>query len=342
MPVSAYTFPLPVTIYDIAREASVSIATVSRVFNDSERVSATTRARVEDVAQELGYRPHAMAQGLARRSSNLISAVIPVLTNYFYMEVLRGIQDALAETEFDLLVYSATTPDAVDGQLARALQRGRSEGLLLLSTPITPERRRLLQRSRQSVVLVDESDAEFDSILVDNVEGAYSATRHLIESGRRRIAHVTVSPEPFVAQQRRAGYERALAEAGLQPIVCASDLRPLGFCEESGYQAAADLLRLNERPDAVFVATDVQALGVLSALHDAGVTVPDDIAVVGFDDIKPSAYARLSTLRQPMYEMGRLSVERLLSRLDEPERTAETTRFTPELIARGSSLEVVV
>ena len=278
-----------------------------------------------------------MAQSLARRSTNLISAVIPVLTNYFYMEVLRGIQAALAETEFDLLVYAATTPDDVDGQLARALQRGRSEGLLLLSTPITPERRRLLQRSRQSVVLVDESDTEFDSILVDNVEGAYRATRHLIEAGHRRIAHITVSPEPFVARQRRAGYERALSEAGLEPIVCASDLRPLGFCEESGYQAAADLLRLRGCPDAIFVATDVQALGVLSALHDAGLNVPDDVAVVGFDDIKPSAYARLSTLRQPMYEMGRLSVERLLSRLDTPDRLAETTRFTPELITRSSS-----
>ncbi len=333
---------MPVTIYDIAREASVSIATVSRVFNNSERVSAPTRARVEDVAQELGYRPHAMAQSLARRSTNLISAVIPVLTNYFYLEVLRGIQEALLETEFDLLIYCAPTPDDVDGQLARALQRGRSEGLLLLSTPITPDRRRLLQRSRQSVVLVDESDAEFDSILVDNVEGAYCATRHLIDAGHRRIAHVTVSPEPFVAQQRRAGYERALAEAGLEPIISASDLRPLGFCEESGYQAATDLLRMPELPDAVFVTTDVQALGVLSALHDAGLSVPEDIAVVGFDDIKPSAYARLSTLRQPMYEMGRLSVERLLSRLETPDRAAETTRFTPELIMRGSSLEVVV
>ncbi len=333
---------MPVTIYDIAREASVSIATVSRVFNDSERVSAPTRARVEGVALELGYRPHAMAQSLARRSTNLISAVIPVLTNYFYMEVLRGIQDELSQTEFDLLVYSAATPDEVDGQLARALQRGRSEGLLLLSTPITPERRKLLQRSRQSVVLVDESDPEFDSILVDNVEGAYRATRHLVEAGHRRIAHVTVSPEPFVAQQRRAGYERALAEAGLEPLISASDLRPLGFCEESGYQAAVDLLRLADLPDAVFVATDVQALGVLSALHDAGMSVPEDVAVVGFDDIKPSAYARLSTLRQPMYEMGRLSVERLLSRLDAPDRIAETTRFTPELITRGSSLEVTV
>jgi LacI family transcriptional regulator len=328
---------VPVTIYDIAREASVSIATVSRVFNDSERVSAGTRERVESVAQSLGYRPHAMAQGLARRSSHLISAVIPVLTNYFYMEVLRGIQDALAETDYDLLVYSAATPDEIDGQLARALQRGRSEGLLLLSTPITDERRRLMVRSRQSIVLVDADDAAYDSILVDNVGGAYLAARHLIEVGCRRIAHVTVSPEPLVAQQRRQGYEQALCEAGLDPIICASQLRPLGFCEEAGYQAAADLLRLPSRPDAVFVATDVQALGVLSALHDAGIDVPGEIAVVGFDDIKVSEYARLSTLRQPMYQMGRLSVERLLSRLDAPERTPETTRFTPELVARSSS-----
>jgi LacI family transcriptional regulator len=328
---------VPVTIYDIAREADVSIATVSRVFNDSQRVSDQTRARVQDVAQTLGYRPHAMAQGLARRSTQLVSAVIPVLTNYFYMEVLRGIQDALGETDYDLIVYSAATPDEVDGQLARALQRGRSEGLLLLSTPVTPERRKVLVRSRQPIVLVDACDAEFDSILVDNVEGAYRATRHLIEGGRQRIAHVTVSPEPLVAQQRREGYERALAEVGLEPVVCASQLRPLGFCEAAGYQAAQDMLRLDARPDAVFVATDVQALGVLSALHDAGLSVPDDVAVVGFDDIKPSAYARLSTVCQPMYQMGRLAVERLLTRLDAPERAPQTVRFAPELVVRPSS-----
>lgn len=329
--------PLAVTIYDIAAHAEVSIATVSRVFNNSPRVSDETRQRVQHVARTMGYRPHAMAQGLARQSTNLVSAVIPVLTNYFYMEVLRGMQDALAASDFDLIVYSAATPEEVDGQLARALQRGRSEGLLVLSTPLSDERRRRLASARQAVVLVDTEHPDFDSILVDNREGAIRATRHLIERGYERIAHITVHPEPPPARERREGYEQAMAEAGREPLIVASDRRPYGFCEESGYEAMRTLIGRAERPDAVFVASDVQALGALCALQDAGLTVPDDMAIVGFDDIKVSAYARLTTLRQPMYEMGMLAVERLLAHLADPDLLPRRHLFIPDLVCRTSS-----
>ncbi len=328
---------MAVTIYDIARRAEVSIATVSRVFNDSPRVSDTTRRRVQHVARAMGYRPHAMAQGLARRSTNLIAAVIPVLTNYFYMEVLRGMQDALAASDVDLIVYSAATPEDVDGQLARALQRGRSEGVLVLSTPLNEERYRRLETARQAVVLVDSDHPDFDSILVDNVEGGIRATRHLIGQGFERIAHITVHPEPPPARERRAGYEQAIREAGRLPIVASSDRRPYGFCEESGYEAMRSLIARPDRPDAVFVASDVQALGALCALQDAGLSAPEDMAIVGFDDVKVSAYARLTTLRQPMYEMGTLAVERLLLRLSEPDLPPQRFCFVPELVCRASS-----
>lgn len=315
----------------------MSIATVSRVFNNSPRVSDATRRRVQHVARAMGYRPHAMAQGLARRSTNLISAVIPVLTNYFYMEVLRGMQDALAASDFDLIVYSAATPEDVDGQLARALQRGRSEGVLVLSTPLTEERHRRLAAARQAVVLVDSEHPDFDSILVDNVEGAIRATHHLIDQGHERIAHITINPEAPPAKERRTGYEHAMAEVGKTPLVVASDRRPYGFCEESGYEAMRVLIARDERPDAVFVASDMQALGALCALQDAGLSAPDDMAVVGFDDIKVSEYARLTTLRQPMYEMGALAVERLLVRLSDPEIPPQRYCFVPDLVCRASS-----
>ncbi len=328
---------MSVTIYDIAQRAEVSIATVSRVFNDNPRVSQETRQRVQRVAKSMGYRPHAMAQGLARRTTSLVAAVIPVLTNYFYMESLRGVQDALADTDFDLIVYSATTPEAADGQLFRALQRGRSEGLLVFSTPLNEERHRRLDASRQPIVLVDAEDARFDSILVDNREGGVRATRHLIEQGYRRIAHITVFPEPPPARARREGYEKVMAEAGRAPLIVASDRRPYGFCEESGYEAMRTLIARADRPDAVFVASDVQALGALTALQEAGLDAPADVALVGFDDVKVSAFARLTTLRQPMYEMGVLAVERLLQRLADPALAPERYLFTPELVCRRSS-----
>ncbi len=329
---------MSVTIYDIAAEAEVSIATVSRVFNDSPRVSEATRARVQIVAHRMGYHPHAMAQGLARRATGLVSAVIPVLTNYFYMEVLRGIQDALSTRGLDLIVYTAPTPEEVEEQLRRALQRGRAEGLLVLSTPIDDERALQLQKSRQPVALVDSAHPAFDSFVVDNESGAYLATRHLIERGMRHIVHLTVFPEPPPAVERRRGYERAMKEAGLPVHLAASERRPYGFTEEAGHDVTRRLIEDGgPLPDALFAASDVQALGALLALQEAGIDVPGQIAIVGFDDIKVAAYARLTTVRQPMHAMGEQAALRLLDRLDDPTLAPDVRCFAPQLIVRATS-----
>lgn len=327
-----------VTIYDIAAEAEVSIATVSRVFNDSPRVSEATRTRVQHVAHRLGYHPHAMAQGLARRSTGLVSAVIPVLTNAFYMEVLRGIQDVFASHALDLVVYTAPTPEEVNAQLHRSLQRGRSEGLLVLSTPVDDDRAALMRRARRPIVLIDSAHPELDSFVVDNDLGAYLATRHLIDCGMRRIVHLTVAPEPPPAVERRRGYERAMREAGLTPEIVASDRRPYGFTEEAGHDVTMRLLGQGRPlPDALFAASDVQALGAILALQEAGLDVPGDIAVVGFDDIKTATYARLTTVRQPMVEMGRRAGQRLLDRIASPEMPPARHCFAPDLVVRSTT-----
>lgn len=329
-----------VTIYDIAEQAHVSIATVSRVFNEHPRVSDDTRARVLSVAEQLGYQPHVSAQSLARRNSHLVSAIIPVMTNDFYMGLMRGMQDALAQSGYDLLVYAARRPEEVSPQLARATQKGRAEGLLLASTPLTKKQVKQLKRRRQSVVLVDAFDPDFDSITVDNVKGGYMATRHLIEQGHERIAYITAAPEPPPAEQRRAGYEKALTEASLDvdpALVVASDKRALGFVEEAGYEAMGTLLKRTPRPTAVFVASDVQALGAMRAARESGLDIPADIAFVGFDDIQVSAYVGLSTLRQPVYEMGKLAIEKFLMRVQHPEHPVSHTVFSPQLVVRVSS-----
>lgn len=326
-----------VTIYDIARKAQVSIATVSRVFNNNPRVSTRTRERVMEVARSLNYHPNVSAQSLARQTSHLVSAVIPVMTNYFYMEVVRGMQDALVESAFDLLVYVAPRPEEVNSQLERAAQKGRAEGILLLSMPLTEARVKRLRASKQAVVLVDALHPDFDSISVDNVKGGYMATRHLIEAGYARIGHINISPEPLPATQRRLGYEQALQEAGRpvdRMLVATSDKRPFGFVEEAGYEAMKALLARPVRPDAVFVASDMQALGALQALEEQGLHAPEEIALVGFDDIKISKYVGLTTLRQPMYEMGKLAVEKLLMRIKHPDHPTTQTVFAPRLVTR--------
>ncbi len=331
------------TIYDIAEQAGVSTATVSRVFNGSARVAEATRRRVLDVAEGCGYQPHVSAQNLARQQTQLVSAVIPVMTNHFYMNVARGMQDALSESEFDLLVYAAPKPEEIGAQLGRALQRGRAEGLLLLSTQFTEEQRRRLKASQQAIVLVDAAHADFDSVSVNNERGGYLATRHLIAQGYRRIAHITVAPpEPPPALARRRGYEKALRKAGRPTeaaLVVASRRRRFGFVEATGHEAMQKLLRQEPRPDAVFVASDIQALGALRAVEEAGLRVPEDVALVGFDDIEVSAYVGLTTLRQPMHAMGRLAIETLLRRVREPEAPPKNIVLEPRLVRRRTAGE---
>jgi len=329
-----------VTIYDIAERANVSIATVSRVFNNNPRVSKTTRARVVAVAEELGYQPHVSARSLARRKTHVISAVIPVLTNYFFVEVLRGLQDRLAESEYDLLVYTSNALDQVDAQLDRALQRGRAAGVLLFSMPITEDRIKRFRRSGLPVILVDCFHPEFDSVSVNNELGGYLATRHFIERGRRQIGMVMASGgEPALA--RRRGYERALQEAGLPveaSLVEASiEIEEHGYTEQAGYDAMEGLLQRHRQTDAVFATSDVQALGAMRALKKAGLRVPDDVAVIGFDDIVVSRYVGLSTLRQPMRQMGTVAVEKFLLRLQQPDHPVSHTVFAPELMVRDTS-----
>lgn len=327
------------TIYDIAKHAEVSIATVSRVFNGNTRVSDKTRERVLEVAKELGYQPHVSAQSLARRNSHLISAVIPVMTNDFYMGVMRGMQDALAATDYDLLVYAARRPEDVESQLARATQKGRAEGILLLSAPLSAAQIKHLKRRKQPVVLVDAYHPAFDSISVDNVQGGYLATRHLIKLGHTRIAHITANPEPPPAIQRRQGYEKALKEAGLKvesSLVVGIDKRPHAFVEEAGYASMKILLKRKHRPTAVFAASDAQALGAMRALQEEGLQIPEDMALVGFDDIDVCSYVGLTTLRQPVYDMGRLAIEKFITRREHTERPVSQTVFAPQLIVRAS------
>lgn len=327
---------MPPTIYDIAERADVSTATVSRVFNDQSEVAEETRSRVMKAAKALNYQPHASAQSLARQRTHLIAAVVPVLATYFYMGVLRGVQDALASTEFDLLVYTPSHPGEVEAQLRRASQRGRSDGLMLLSTSITPDIAEVLEASAQEVVVVDTEHPSFESISVDNEEGGYRATRHLLDQGRTRVAHITTGePEPPPASKRRAGYERALREAGEgPPMIARGDKEPFAFSKDGGYQAMQALLDRDPAPDAVFAASDMQAVGALRALQDAGKRVPEEVALVGFDDIEVSGYVGLSTLRQPLRDFGKLAVEKMLARLDDPDRAVSSTVFAPQLLAR--------
>lgn len=334
-----------ITIYDIAEEAGVSIATVSRVFNDNPRVSESTRATVLEVAERLGYQPHVSARSLARRQTETISAVIPMLSNYFYAEVLKGLQDRMADTPFDLLVFSAPTLDEIEGQLEKALHRGRSAGVMLFSAPVKGGLERQLERSDLPVVLVDCYHPAFDSISTDNRRGGEIAADYFLSTDMKCPAVLMANPHSIPASQRLEGFRSRMAHSGItlaeDHVIVSSTGYHDGFNERAGYEGMVTLLKTDSPPDAVFATSDVQAIGAMDALRQSGVEVPDQVQVVGFDDLPIARYLGLTTLRQPMHEMGARAFELLMERMANPDSTVAHTVFAPTLIRRQTTRESI-
>jgi len=332
-----------VTIYDIAEEADVSIATVSRAFNNHPRVSSKTRKRIFEIAERHNYQPNASAQSLARKNTFLISAIIPMMANYFFLEVIRGLQERIFGTDFDLTIYPVIDPDQAPAQLERAMQRGRSEGMMLFSTWLTDEQADWLHSFSQPVILVDSYHELFDSIAVDNRKGGEMAVEHLLQVGYRKIGLVAANLAAVPARDRKIGYQRALQKAGIpfdpSLVVESRDLVVHGFNEECGYEDTLRLLQQSEKPEAIFATSDVQALGALRAFRDLGLRCPEDIALIGYDDVKLAAFAGLSTIRQPMNFLGGLAVEHFFKRLQDPNSEVTHLSLEPELVARNTSIK---
>lgn len=325
------------TIYDIAREAGVSIATVSRVFNNNQNVSEKTKKKVLAIAESMEYHPQIFAQGLAGKNTKIIMALVPVISNYFFMEVLGGMQDALVNFDYNLNIYNITSTDNLLEQIEYVIRKGMADGYLFISLHMDEPEWKRLKRYQIPITLVDEYDTEFDSVSVDSIEGAYTATSHFAENGYRQIAMIAGYLKAKPSRDRLLGYKRALNDAGymIDPalIVTGDVLDRDGFTEEAGYQAMKKLLKLKNMPDACFCASDIQAVGALKAQNDAKVSIP----LISFDDIQIAHYLGLSTMKQPMYEMGKLATQKLIRRISNPEGMVSHTVFSPDLVLRASS-----
>ncbi|MEW6511999.1 MAG: LacI family DNA-binding transcriptional regulator [Bacteroidota bacterium] len=330
-----------VTIYDLAREAGVGIGTVSRCLNNHPSVSAETRARVMAVVKRLSYQPHAYAQRLASRKTNTISAIIPYFTNYFFIQVLQGVQDKAGELGFDLILYGVNHPAQAEYYLRRSLHRGHVDGVMFFSMKLPETYVQKFQQINLPLVLVDTFHPAFDSIRVKNMEGATEAVRHLIGLGHRHIAMINASLDTQPARDRMEGYRLALEEAGIRfrsdRVFISGIGKQDGFNREAGRASMEELVRMNtggDRVTAVFIASDVQALGALDAAATLGVRVPEDLAMVSFDDIELAQHAQLTTMRQPMHEMGTLALERLYARIKDPTAPPTVVSFLPQLVIR--------
>lgn len=306
-----------VTIKEVARRAGVSVATVSRVFNDSGPVNNETRLRVEQAAEDLRYVPNLAARSLITNTSFTLGVLLPDLYGEFFSEVIRGIDQTSREHGYHILVSSSHS-DEEEIKMAIQAMHGRVDGLIIMSPLVNAEALGEMLPPQVPVVFLSSSanGSAYGCINVDNYGGAYSVVQHLIGLGHRQIAMVTGSQDNFDSRERLRGYREALRDHGItgsEDLVVAGD-----FSEASGYAAAAELLARTPRPTALFAANDAMAVGAIGALHEAGVAVPDDIAVVGFDDIPIAQYMRpsLTSVHISISALGAQAVDHLLDAID--------------------------
>lgn len=303
-----------VTIRDVAREAGVSLATVSRALNDAAQVTVDTRQRVRAVADRLGYVPHGGARSLITRKTGTLGVLLPDLYGEFFSELIRGI-DQTAQRHGYHMVLASSHSDAREIAAAVGNMRGRVDGFVVMSPDVAalPSLAGVASTFPTVVMGAGPEMGAFATISVANFDGAVAMTRHLLEQGYKRIAFIRGPTGNVDATDRLRGLRAVTKDA---PGVSVREYNG-DFRQETGYATAQKLLRDRELPDAIFCANDAMAVGVIGALHEAGLRVPDDIAVVGFDDIPIARFLTppLTTVRVPIAELGSSATERLIDAL---------------------------
>ncbi len=330
------------TIDKVAKLAGVSPATVSKVLNNRPYVSAETRALIERVIAETGFVPSQRARGLSKRRSFILGLLIPytpdqLFTDPHLLECIRGIESESNAREYNLLLSTARAPSEAASACVRLLRSDVIDGALVLETlDLRPFTEALGRREAPLVVIGYGHDAEASAVHADDYNGARQATEHLLGLGHRRIGVISSAPRPFALEERMRGLDDTLAAAGLrqdETLVVLGD-----FSLESGERAGGLLLDRPDRPTAIFALNDRMALGVLRAAAERGLRVPEDLSVVGFDDIALAALGSpaLTTVRQPGFELGAAAARMMFALLDGQPLAAPTVIPTT-LVARGST-----
>lgn len=329
-----------VGLKDVARRAGVSVSTVSRVLTGSPLVNAETRERVQAAMDALEYRPNRVARRLRGDSgqASLIGLIVPDIQNPFFAEVARGVEGVAQAHGYMVFVGNSDEDGAVERRYLELMRAERVDGVILPASSDIAATVTEMARRGLPVVCVDRRlpRAALDTVIADNVEGAYQAVSHLIAVGHRRIGFIGGRPQLSTTQERLEGYRRALAEHGLphdEALVRAGDSRQAG-----GRAMAAALLAGPERPTALLVGNNLMTLGALETIHALGLRIPDDVAIVGYDDM-PWALAfnpPLTAVRQPGQELGRRAAELLIARIADPSRSTTLVTLQPELVVRQS------
>lgn len=330
---------LSITIYDVAREANVSMATVSRVVNGNPNVKPTTRKKVQATIDRLGYRPNAVARGLASKKTTTVGAIIPDISSTFYSELTRGIEDIATMYKYNIILSNSDQNKNKEFHLINTMLEKQVDGIIFMGGKVTDEHIKEFQTSHVPVVLAATQDVNniLPSVNIDYELAAFEATTQLINKKSKQPALITGESHIQSNGLKYKGYLRALSEAGIEfdeNLVLKNDANYNG-----GMLAVQRLLLMSDRPTSIFVTTDEMAVGVIHGAQDAGFSVPDDIEVFGFNNTRISMMVRptLTTVVQPMYDIGAVSM-RLLTKYMNKEEVDEQTVVLPHRInERGST-----
>jgi len=326
------------TIIDVAREANVSYSTVSRVVNNLDHVKADKRERVLAAMARLGYIANQQARSLKGAPTQVIGLLVHDLADAYMMEILRGIDDEISAAGYDLMLYTTHRQKAKESGYVQTLTQGMIDGLLL-SLPLDPGSYLDMLHDEQFpyVVLDHHGFDDFSpTVTATNWQGSFDATNYLLDLGHTRIGFIMGAPDLSSALERLQGYKDALSQRGI--AFDAEIVAPGHFHRGEGYKAARNLLALDEPPTAIFAANDMSAFGAMDACREAGLSIPQDMSIVGFDDVPTAAttYPPLTTVRQPIYDMGRMATRLLIASIENPARPSERLVVDTELIIRQS------
>ncbi|MCA9884156.1 MAG: LacI family DNA-binding transcriptional regulator [Anaerolineae bacterium] len=328
-----------VTIMDVAQTSGLSCATVSRVLSGYEFVKETTRQRVMEAVDKLGYVVNLPARSLAGGHSQIIGLLVPNLDNGYVGTIAQGIDQELARANYDSVLYTSHRHPGKESFYVITIANGLTEGLLLVAPQVVPTYLDALREQNFPYVLIDQADVTENSSIVDaaNWQGAYEATRYLIQLGHTQIAFITGELIVRSATDRLAGYKAALKD---HDIPINDDLIFEGhFQQEDGYEITKGILeRTDIQPTAIFASNDLSAFGAMDAIREHGLKIPDDISILGFDDVPQASivYPKLTTVRQPLEQMGKIAAKILLEQIEDPSRPPQRVTLATQLVIRDS------
>lgn len=326
------------TIKDVAELAEVHPSTVSRVINGNPRISEKTKNKVLLIIKKLGYTPNAIARGLKTKRTHTLGMLIPDITNPFFAEIARGVEDAANKNSFNVILCNTDDKLKKERTYLDILKEKRVDGLILGTAHTKDDSILELEKNNFPYILVSRNIEELDKncIIIDDVVGGIMATEYLIRLGHQRIAHISGPLKVRAAIDRVDGYKNALKKYQIEykeELIEEGDFRIKG-----GYQAMKKFLDLSKPPTAIFAANDLLALGAMQAIQKKKFHIPEDFSIIGFDDIRVASfvYPPLTTIRQPMLEMGILAVKMLLKIIEEGEFNQRRIILQPKLIIRES------